>query len=730
MFGLDIADIAVIAGYFLFVIGVGIWSMRRIRNQEDYFLAGRRFGKFVQTFAAFGQATSADSAIGVSTTTFNNGAAGIWSSLNMLFATPIYWMTSVWYRRMRVLTLGDYFEERYQSKSLAGIYAVIQSVFFMLLLSLAFNALGITALVLTPKTQDQLNVSEQQEYLQALEMENLQNRDYAGLSPQEKDRLRQLRIEQPKKVFSHINKIVLVFMICLVVLIYAVAGGLEAAFLTDVLQGMGIILMSVILIPFALIRTNQLYGGTGVLEPFRILYDKLPGSFFEIFGSPANIDFTWYYVVSIMVMITLTVMQQANQLTATGSAKGEYEARYGFTVGLYLKRICTVVWGLIALFAILLYSDKITDPDMVWGYASRDLLGSMKIGLVGLMFACLLAALMSTADCYMITASSLITHNIYRPLIPGKKEKYYVLVGRISGAVVIIGGAIMAMTFESLLQQMKLAWEFGVIFAAPFLLGILWRKPNKKAAWITSVFTFLFFFFVPVFLPIGMPNLTKSPYLLKTTQARVLEREYTAHMMDVEERQEMIKRWDILFERGQATGQRPEPLQEGQRFIKKYAQPEKSIFWTQGIIKDGNNELRGYGMLNIDLVLYDKMGADLSKNPYALNETIRIATRVIVPFVILIFISFITKPDDREILNRFFVKMKTQVHPDRQQDDNELRLSYENPHRFDHLKMFPKSDWEFCKWDKVDIVGFLIALAIAFGIVALFYLAVNLGRFL
>ena len=42
-----------------------------------------------------------------------------WSlvSLMWLFVTPVYWITAVWYRRMRHLTLGDWFVERYESKS-------------------------------------------------------------------------------------------------------------------------------------------------------------------------------------------------------------------------------------------------------------------------------------------------------------------------------------------------------------------------------------------------------------------------------------------------------------------------------------------------------------------------------------------------------------------------------------------------------------------------------------
>ena len=101
MLGLPFVDVATIVFYFLFVILIGIWASRRIQNQEDYFLGGRRFGKFVQTFAAFGQGTSAESAVGMVVLVARNGIAGIWTNLTSVFGLPIYWITSVWYRRMR-----------------------------------------------------------------------------------------------------------------------------------------------------------------------------------------------------------------------------------------------------------------------------------------------------------------------------------------------------------------------------------------------------------------------------------------------------------------------------------------------------------------------------------------------------------------------------------------------------------------------------------------------------
>ena len=58
MFGLHVIDIIVIVAYFAMLLVIGYRDMKRIRNQEDYFLGGRRFGRWIQMFAGFGQATT------------------------------------------------------------------------------------------------------------------------------------------------------------------------------------------------------------------------------------------------------------------------------------------------------------------------------------------------------------------------------------------------------------------------------------------------------------------------------------------------------------------------------------------------------------------------------------------------------------------------------------------------------------------------------------------------
>lgn len=727
MFGLPLIDVLTIVIYFASTIFIGFWAMRRIKRQVDYFLAGRRFGKLIQTFAAFGQGTSAESAVVMTRMTFTNGAAAIWQALTWVFGMPIFWFTSLWYRRLRVLTLGDFFEERYGSKRMAGFYALVSAAFFVIVIGLGFHAMSKTICAIAAKPAAELSSQEKAECEMAVELEELEKADFATLDETQEARLSELRELRPRKMFSHINADLLIWVVAFVVLVYATAGGLEAAFITDMIQGMFIIVLSIMLLPNALMKINSIHGSSGFMGAMSSMHRILPESFFVIWGSPTVIDLTWYYIIALTIMFMINVAVQANQLTACGSAKDEYTSRVGFVSGIFMKRFCALLWGVTGMAALVLYSGTIADADFVWGHATRDLLGPLNAGLVGLMIACLMAALMSTADCLMITTSSLLTHNFYRPLFSGRSERHYILAGRILGTIVVIGAALIATQFQNVWQMFKLIMEFNVILAASFWLGMKWRRANRPAAWASMIATLIFSSLLPFFVPLLMPSLRTNAYMLKTTQPNPIVRVYTAREMDVNRRQEEIAQWEGLDGVGKTNNPRPEPLRAGDRFEKTYVLPKKSIFWTQGT-EAQNGKSRGCGMLNVELVVLDRLGHNLSANSYALNETLRIVIRTILPFLVFFIVAPLSKTDDEGRLDRFFAKMHTPVHTDPEIDARELALSYENPHRFDHTKLFPNSNWEIEKWDKTDAVGFLLCCLGAAAIIVLLWLVVSVGR--
>jgi SSS family solute:Na+ symporter len=728
MFGLLPIDLVIIALYFILIIAIGVWSTRHVKNQEDYFLGGRRFGKLIQTFATFGQATSVDTAVGVITTTVTNGASGIWSSLIYLFATPLYWLISPWMRRLRTLTLADFFEERYGSKAMAGLYAVVGSIGMMAVLSLGFVAMVKTVVPLAPKSMEQLAVAEKQEYQLRQELEELKAKDYKLLTDAQKKRMNELAEINPRNLFSFIDEDVLLWVVCIVTVVYVLFGGLVAAFLTDLVQGIFIIILSVMMLPFAFARLNQIYGGNTVMDAFKTIHAQLPESYFELFGSPNTIDFTWYYIAALTVMATINVVVQPNMLVTTGSAKDEYAARFGNVTGSYIKRFCIVGWGIFAIAAVVLYHDKVSNPDLVWGYATQDLLAPFRIGLVGLMIACLLSALMSTATTLMLTCSGLITRNIYYPLLPDKSPNHYLWVGRITGVIIIVGSTLISLRFDTILQILKFVWELNVIVAASFWLGMKWRRANRVGAWVSMIFTLFIFLVLPIFLPVLRPSLRTSAGLLKKTEPVQLARSYEAKAIDVAQREREIANWDALNAVNKAEGTRPEVISPGLKFEKRFTIAGQAIFWTQGIKTDLNGQRYGKGDFNLELYLLDKAGFDLSKNTNAWNQTIRIMIRTLVPFLLLIVVSVLMKPDDKAMLDRFFVKMKTKVIADKILDAREMELSHADPRRFDHHKLFPNSNWEFNKCSRTDIIGFLVSTMVALAIVGMLILLLSIGK--
>lgn len=709
MYGLSLLDIIVIILYFLAMIGIGIWSSRRIKNREDFFLAGRRFGKLIQTFAGFGQATSSDAPVTATVLVARNGVAGIWTAMSHVITLPVYWITSVWYRRMRVLTLADFFEERYQSKSISIFYSILSSVFFVILLAVGFSAMTNTVTGMMIKPEAKLSVQERTEYQLSQELERLERHDYSTLNQDEKNRIEEIRRINPRREFSYVNGKVLTWVTAIIVIIYSAMGGLEAAFLTDMLQGIFIIILSVLLLPFIYVKICGNYDVSGLSGILEVARSNLPQEAFEMLNSPTATDSKWYFILVFAFITVLNVAVQANQVTAIGAAKDEYTSRYGFTVGIYIKRVCTLIWGVTALLIMILYGNIVSNSDYLWGYACSDLLGMAGFGLIGLMIACLMAALMSTVSALMISGSGLFTINVIKPLCPSMNERQYVNIGRVAGVIIVVAAAQLSLMYQNFFDLFKITLTFNCMFAPIFWLGVKWRRSNRVASWSCITVSLLIFFVIPAFMSI-FDSVRTNDYLAKTTQAVTINRTYVAKKMDVEKRSQEIKKWDEMSYQEKASISCPLPLEVGKKFVATYITPRKSIFWSQGLKVDDQGSSLGQGTLNLELVIIDFLGFKLDRNSYALNETIRFLVMIILPFTIFYIVAKFTKPLEKTILDRFYVKMKTPVIGNHQDDIREIELSYKNPQRFDLKKMFPGSNWEFEKLDKTDIKGITISI--------------------
>jgi len=694
-------DIVVLILYFGGMVFIGIWAMRRVKNQEDYFLGGRGFGKLLQTFAAFGAGTGAHEPVTVGRTVWTSGLSGVWAALMWLFVTPIYWITGVWYRRMRHMTMGDWFVERYESKAIGVAYTLFAIVFYMTYLSTMFSAIAKFAVPL-------------------LGFETL---------------------------FGVDLQYTLIPVIALIVIVYGVLGGLTAAYWTDLVQGVFIILLSVLLIPFGLWALVKDFGDPatmGVLDGFTILHERISGDYFSLFSGPSAGEFPIQYIISLTLLALVGIVVQPHFIvTGGGSAKSEDEARIGLVTGNFLKRLCTVGWALTALIALALMAGNLeiaADPDRVWGVAAREILGPLNIGLLGLMLACLLAAMMSSADAYMLVTSALVSRNVYAAYInPNASEKTYILVARLTGLAIIVGASIFALTMADVFGQFKMALELPILFAAPFWIGMFWRRANRTATWITFWFSVIFFFLLPAVISHAPGMRTHTDY---TTTTHVVTTTFTrdATPADAAQREAWV---------ASGLGAEPPAAVLGQPIEITLRSGGRSIFWQGGVtplgvpvletvekreeagklilVQQHKGPMIGAGDFRIDFLIYQWLGLDLANASKATIETLRLPTRLVLPFLVLIVASLLTQRNSKKALDRYYVKMKTEVVPDHQADRENLEKSYQNPRRFDDRLLFPGTDFEFVKPRPKDCYGVLISIGICILVIALLAWLANIG---
>ena len=495
MLGLHSLDIVAIAVYFLVVITIGMIARRRIKGEEDYFLGGRKFGKVVSAFLAFGSGTSSDSAISASRETYRAGMSGIWIQLLWLFITPFYWIIAPWYRRLRVITGGDYFQDRFNSKLLTGLYVGFGFLFLMFHIAVALTAIGKTVEIVTVKPETELSVIEKRSVEAYREFRELKSSG-SPLDSDEQSRFSELEIKvdnrEIRPYYSYLSPRHSIPFIALIIIVYGVLGGLLAAAWTDTLQGVLILVLSLLLLPSGLREVGWFSG----------LHERVPGHMFQIISNDINSEYTWYYITVLIVMSLVGVVAQPHFFaTGGGGAKDELTARIGLVAGNFMKRFTTIMWGLTGVVAFALFGKMVADPDMIWGYATKQLLGP---GFVGIMIACLLAAVMSSADAYMVSGSALFTRNFYQYIYPDRKEAHYVLVGRIVSACMIIGAVLLSFYFNNILSLIKYIWQLPIIFGSAFWVSLVWRRLTKTAVLTAVTYSWIMIVMLPNILP-GIP---------------------------------------------------------------------------------------------------------------------------------------------------------------------------------------------------------------------------------
>lgn len=457
--GLHVAVWMVLVVYFAGMLLMGWWSRRGIHDQEGYLLGNRRFGVWMMVMHAFGAGTNPGDVAGVVSKTVSGGASGIWVSWMWLFGTPFYWLIAPVVRRMRCLTLADFFQERF-GKSASALYILVATAGMIVCLASVLLATARTAQGLMGKaTMKAISFEPQGATVGAGQTEAIA-----------------LTERQSEAWFFGI-----LLVTTAVFLIYSYWGGIVAAIRTDMVQGLMIIALSVIAIPMAL--NLKEVGGLAGMRQTLAATDR--GNLLSLFDPGA---FDLWTVILLCVNAPLSALAFPHLIPICGAGRTEWEGRVGFTYGNMLKRICTIGWCLLGLawLAYLLETGSAIHPDAAFGDSIRMLLSPP---LQGVMLACVLAAAMSSGDAFQITVAGLFSENIYRVHIrPGADEKHMVHVTRIAGIVVVLISLVVAVLMRqsvvgAILDYFNILSLVGVSTA----MGILWRRMNTTGMFCSTI---------------------------------------------------------------------------------------------------------------------------------------------------------------------------------------------------------------------------------------------------
>ncbi|MCF3651648.1 sodium:solute symporter family protein [Synoicihabitans lomoniglobus] len=671
---LHLVDLLVILAYLAVVIYIGRRAAAASKTEEGYFLAGRKLGKLYQFFLNFGNATDANGAVSTASLVYQKGASGVWLSLQTLFMNPYYWFMNPWFRRVRLVTVADLFEDRFGTRGLARFYAIFQIVATVIVIIGFGNLVGykVTASLLV-KPEARWTAEERVSVESYQEFRALEKAVTAGtISAIDTPRLELLR-EQNKRgelrsniswLDSSTGKWAYYLIYSLVVGAYIVMGGLEAAAVNEAFQGILIVVFSIILIPFGL---NAIGGWSQLAE-------RVPPDMFRLLGGGGANSIGGWELFGIFLISLIQIHGIIGNMSVSGSAKNEFAARFGAVTGTYAKRVMIILWAFCGLIAIALYqgADKLSDPDSAWGTMALQLL---QPGFLGLMMAGLLAANMSTIASQTMAVSALFTRNVYGYFVPDATPAQMVRTGRFAIVGILAIGVYAAANMDDVYAIVQLLLTINVPFGAAVMLIFFWRRLTSAAVWSTVI--------ISAFLNIITPSLI-APHV------------------------DGFSRSDTLTQQVEFNG-RPVPV-----FFDTVVREDPS---------DPTSDFIGQKRFHLELYVLNAVGLDVA----ALSPSGRNAARFIYdglfPFLVLFAVSLFTRAPDRRRTDLFFGKMKTPVGADPRLEDEAMAETGRNPGRFDDTKIFgPHSSWEFTKWNKLDTLGFIACLGVSFGILGAFWL--------
>jgi len=270
---------------------------------------------------------------------------------------------------------------------------------------------------------------------------------------------------------------------------YSLYGGLKAVAFTDIIQVVLLVLGGLMI---AWIMLDEVSDGSGVLAGFQILTERAPEKF-DMILSRDNPHYASLPGLSVLLggMWIMNISYWGfNQyiIQRALAAKNIHEAQKGIAFAAFLKLLMPIIVVLPGI-AIFVLNPTLATPD----HAYPEAMAMLPSGIKGLVFAALLAAIVSSLASMTNSISTIFTMDIYASFSSKKDENgNRVMVGRVVAVAAMLLAMICAKpllgNFDQAFQYIQ---EFTGFFTPGivviFLLGMFWKKTTSSGALAAAI---------------------------------------------------------------------------------------------------------------------------------------------------------------------------------------------------------------------------------------------------
>lgn len=458
---LEPLDLVVFIGYCLLIIGMGLFVSREkkghIKNSQDYFLASKALPWWAVGASLIASNISAEQFIGMSGSGFALGLAIStyeWMAAITLLVVAIFFLPI--YIKKGIYTMPGFLLDRYDTR-----VRTTMAIFWLLL----YVFVNLTSVL----------------YLGALSLNTILN---------------------VPMVYGIIG-------LALFAMIYSIYGGLKAVAWTDVVQVFFLIAggLATTYIALTMVGEGSAWEGLGLLRK------EVPGHFSMILSKgemmipdgqggtkDAYLDLPGISVLVGGMWITNLSYWGFNQYITQRAlaAKNLDEAQKGMIFAGFLKLLMPLIvvipgiaaWVIVKNGIDVGFVESMKDP--ITGIIKSDrayptLLQLLPVGLKGLAFAALTAAIVSSLASMANSTSTIFTMDIYKKYFgQNASETKQVTIGRITAAIAFIVAAIVAPALGQLDQAFQFIQEYTGFISpgvfAIFFFGVFWKKTTSNAA--------------------------------------------------------------------------------------------------------------------------------------------------------------------------------------------------------------------------------------------------------